>query len=113
MKHIAIAVIVLALLPLALRLLLKARLLIPLVYLALASTVFVEWTQANPQLSMAILYLLLAAVALSWLLPLLRRWRERRSIDKLLRNQLRQARATDAGPLTVEVHNDVPILRTN
>lgn len=113
MKNIAIAIIVIALLPLVLRLLVKARLIIPLVYVALASTVFVGWAEANPQLSMAILYILLAGVAVSWLLPLLRRWRENRAINSLIKNQVRQARAKGADSLNIEVHDNIPIVRSS
>ena len=113
MKDIAIAIIALALLPLLFKLLIKLRLGILLLYLALASTVFAQWSQANQTLSMVILYALLAAVVISWLWPPLRRWRENWAMNSLIKNQLRQARAAGADSLKVDVIDGIPMVRGN
>lgn len=80
MKHIAAAVIVLALLPLLFRLIVKLRLLPLVLYSLSAGTVFLGWTEAHPALSMAVFYVIAGLTALSWLLPLLRRVVEDRRV---------------------------------
>ena len=113
MKHIVIFILVLALLPLLFRLLAKLRLVFPLIYIALASTVFVEWTEANSALSMTILYLLLGLVALSWLLPLFRRLRERQILNRQIKAQLKAARVAGATDLHLMMYDGVPVVRSN
>lgn len=63
------------------------RLTIPLLYALVVPTVFHKWYYANQTLANIIWYVLLAAVALSWLVSLVRRIREillRRREDKML-----------------------------
>lgn len=50
-----------------LRLILKLRLGIPLVYLVLCSTVLAPWAAVNETLSMVIFFGLLTGVAVSWI----------------------------------------------
>ena len=63
------------------------RLTIPLLYALIVPTVFHEWYHSNQQLGDLIGYLLLAAVALSWVISLVRKIRGillRRREDKML-----------------------------
>ena len=55
------------LLPILFRLALKLRLGLPMLYIALALTVFHGWTQANPALADGILFALVGLVILSWM----------------------------------------------
>lgn len=74
------------------------RLTVPLAYALIVPTVFHEWYHSNQQLGDLIGYLLLAAVALSWVLSLVRKIRGfllRRREDKMLElivlNRMREA----------------------
>ena len=72
------------------------RLTIPLLYALIVPTVFHEWYHSNQQLGDLIGYMLLAAVALSWVISLVRKIRGillRRREDKML--ELRQADGRD------------------
>ena len=60
---------------LALRLLLKLRLGIPLLYTILMIAVFDEWAAAHDVLAVGILIALVAAVGLSWVVTLVRKVR--------------------------------------
>ena len=63
------------------------RLTIPLLYALIVPTVFHEWYHSNQQLGDLIGYMLLAAVALSWVISLVRKIRGillRRREDKML-----------------------------
>lgn len=88
------------LLPILFRLALKLRLGIPMLYIALALTVFHNWTQANPELADGILFALVGLVALSWVVTAVRRLcdfiglhREDRAAAELFAHRVRQARA--------------------
>lgn len=90
----------LALLPLLLRLALKLRLGVPVLYGALMLTAFLDWYRANTALADGIFFAMLGVVALSWVVTLLRRlwdlledWREERAMAELLAYRVRQARA--------------------
>ena len=74
------------------------RLTIPLLYALIVPTVFHEWYHSNQQLGDLIGYMLLAAVALSWVISLVRKIRGillRRREDKMLElivlNRMREA----------------------
>lgn len=89
-----------ALLPLLLRLTLKLRLGIPMLYAFLMLTVFHGWYQAHTALADGIFFALAALAALSWVVTLLRHlWnlqesrREERALAELLAFRVRQARA--------------------
>ena len=88
MKYIAIFLIVIVMLPFIFKLLIKLRLIFPLVYIALVSTVFVQWTEANQALSMTILYILLGLVALSWLITLWLKIYEKRQYKQYVKAKL-------------------------
>lgn len=88
-----------ALLPLLLRLALKLRLGIPLLYSVLMLTVFHGWYQAHAALADGILFAMVGLVALSWVVTLARRlwtllksWREERAMAERLACRVRQAR---------------------
>ena len=97
------------LLPLLLRLALKLRLGIPLLYSVLMLTVFHGWYQANSALGDGILFAMVGLVALSWVMTLLRRlwellddWREERAMAELLAYRVRQARANGESAINTE-----------
>ena len=94
------------LLPILFRLALKLRLGVPMLYALLAPTVFHGWYQAHTTLADGIFFALVALVALSWVVTLLRRlwdlledWREERAAAELFAYRVRQARA--AGEYTI------------
>ena len=88
------------LLPILLRLALKLRLGIPMLYAVLMLTVFHGWYQAHAALADGIFFAMVGIAALSWVVTLLRRlwsllddWREERAMAELLAYRVRQARA--------------------
>ena len=90
----------LSLLPILLRLALKLRLGIPMLYAVLILTVFHGWYQAHTALADGIFFAMAGIAALSWVVTLLRRlwdlledWREERAMADLLAYRVRQARA--------------------
>lgn len=87
------------LLPLLLRLTVKLRLGIPMLYTVLMLTAFHGWYQAHTALGDGIFFALVGLAALSWVVTLLRRlwdlledWREEQAMA-LLAQRVRQARA--------------------
>lgn len=94
-----------AFLPLLLRLALKLRLGIPLLYSVLMLTAFHGWYQAHTALADGVLFALVGIAALSWavtagrkLWDMISGFREERVMAELLAERVRQARA---GGLTV------------
>lgn len=92
--------LVLLFLPTLFHLALKLRLGVPMLYIALALTVFHDWTQANPELADGILFALMGLVALSWVVTAVRKLcdfidlhREDRAEAELFAHRVRQARA--------------------
>ena len=88
-----------ALLPLLLRLALKLRLGIPLLYSVLMLTVFHGWYQAHAALADGILFAMVSLVALSWVVTLVRKlavvvseFLENITAAELLADRARQAR---------------------
>ena len=89
----------LALLPLLLRLALKLRLGVPLLYSLLMLTVFHGWYQAHAALADGILFAMTCLVALSWVVTLARKlavvvseFLENIAAARLLADRVRQAR---------------------
>ena len=88
------------LLPILLRLALKLRLGIPMLYAVLMLTAFHGWYQAHVALADGIFFAMVGIAALSWVVTLLRHlwnlledWREERAMADLLAYRVRQARA--------------------
>ncbi len=88
-----------ALLPLLLRLALKLRLGLPLLYSLLMLTVFHGWYQAHAALADGILFAMVGIAALSWAVTLARRlWalledlRSERAAARVFAGRVRQAR---------------------
>jgi len=88
-----------ALLPLLLRLALKLRLGIPLLYSILMLTIFHGWYQAHATLADGILFALTGLVGLSWVVTLAQKlagvvgeFLENMAAAKLLADRVRQAR---------------------
>lgn len=88
-----------ALLPLLLRLALKLRLGVPLLYGILMLTIFHGWYQVHAALADGILFAMVGLVALSWVVTLVRKlagvmseFLEDMAAAKLLASRVRQAR---------------------
>ena len=89
---------VMILLSIVFRLAAVFRLTIPLVYALIVPTIFHEWYYANQTLANVIWYALLAAVALSWVISLVRkirgillRRREDKMLELIMLNRMREA----------------------
>lgn len=98
-----------ALLPLLLRLALKLRLGVPLLYSVLMLTIFHGWYQANAALADGILFAMVGVAALSWAVTLARRlWelledlRYEWSAAKAFAGRVRQARAAGTTAVSAE-----------
>lgn len=98
-----------ALLPLLLRLAIRLRLGIPLLYAVLMLTVFHGWYQAHPMLGDGIFFAMVGIAALSWAVTLLRRlWelleglRSEWSAASLLAERVRQARIAGKSAVSTE-----------
>lgn len=98
-----------ALLPLLLRLALKLRLGIPLLYSLLMLTVFHGWYQAHAALADGILFAMVGVAALSWAVTLARRlWelledlRCEWSAARVFAGRVRQARAVGMSAVSAE-----------
>ncbi len=96
-------------LPLLLRLMLRLRLGVPMLYVVLMLTVFHGWYQANSALADGIFFALIGLAALSWVVTLLRHiwelledWREERAMAELLAYRVRQARASGQTVINTE-----------
>ena len=84
------------LLPILLRLALKLRLGIPMLYAVLMLTAFHGWYQAHAALADGIFFALVGLAALSWVVTLLRR------LWELLAYRVRQARANGEYAINTE-----------
>ena len=100
-----------ALLPLLLRLALKLRLGLPMLYILLMLTIFHGWYQANAALADGILFAMVGVAALSWAVTLARRlWelledlRYEWSAAKAFAGRVRQARASGTTPSARKVY---------
>lgn len=98
-----------ALLPLLLRLALKLRLGVPLLYSILMLTVFHGWYQAHAALADGILFALVSLVALSWVVTLARKlagvvseFLEDLAAARLLADRVRQARLAGSSAVNIE-----------
>ena len=97
------------LLPILLRLAIKLRLGIPMLYAVLMLTAFHGWYQAHTALADGIFFAMVGLAALSWVVTLLRRlwglldgWREERAMAELLAYRVRQARAAGEYAINTE-----------
>jgi hypothetical protein len=97
------------LLPILLRLAIKLRLGIPMLYAVLMLTAFHGWYQAHTALADGIFFAMVGLAALSWVVTLLRRlwglldgWREERAMAELLAYRVRQARANGEYAINTE-----------
>ncbi len=96
-------------LPLLLRLALKLRLGIPLLYGVLMLTAFHDWYQAHAALADGVLLALVGLAALSWvvtagrkLCDMIEGFREERAMAELLAERVRQARANGQAVVNTE-----------
>ncbi len=97
------------LLPILVRLALKLRLGIPMLYVVLMLTVFHGWYQANSALADGIFFALVDLAALSWVVTAGRKLydvldgvREERAMAELLAYRVRQARASGQTVINTE-----------
>lgn len=98
-----------ALLPLLLRLALRLRLGIPLLYSVLMLTVFHGWYQAHAALGDGILFAMVGLAALSWVVTLARKIAgvvseslEETAVAKRLASRVRQARLSGSSAVNTE-----------
>ena len=119
-KQIIFPILLIALLPLILRLMIKLRLGIAIVYVVLANTLLFDWATANVTLSNGILFGILGLTALSWIVTLYRKAgdhfgfsRTARQQEKLLAAQLRAAHADGVASESLRIHavDGVPIVK--
>ncbi len=97
------------LLPLMLRLMIRLRLSIPMLYVLLMLTVFHGWYQANAALADGIFFALVGFAALSWVVTAGRKlydvidgFREERAMAEQLAKRVRQARASGQTVINTE-----------
>lgn len=119
-KQIVFPILLIALLPLILKLLIKLRLGIALAYVVLANTLMLDWMTANVTLSNGILFGILGLTALSWLITLYRKAgdyfgfsRAARQQEQLLATQLRAAHADGIALENIRIQSvdGVPIVK--
>lgn len=119
-KQILLPILLIALLPLIMKLMIKLRLGIAIVYVVLANTLLFDWATANVTLSNGILFGILGLTALSWLITLYRKAgdhfgfsRVARQQEQLLAAQLRAAHADGIAPEDIRIHavDGVPIVK--
>lgn len=108
MKQIIIPILLIALLPLILKLLIKLRCSIAIVYIVMANTVLRDWASNNTRLSDGILFAIIALTLLSWSVTIYKKLAERygfsraaRQGEKRLATQLKAVRS--AGIPTDEI----------
>jgi len=96
-------------LSLLLRLMLRLRLGIPMLYVVLMLTVFHDWYQVNAALADSIFFALVGLAALSWVVTAVRKlydvldgFREDRAMAELLADRVRQARASGQAVVNTE-----------
>ncbi len=96
-------------LPLLLRLIIRLRLGIPMLYAVLMLTVFHGWYQANAALADGVFLALVGLAALSWVVTAGRKlydvidgFREERTVAELLADRVRQARANGQTVINTE-----------
>ena len=119
-KQIVFPILLIALLPLILKLMIKLRLGTAIVYSVLANTLLFDWATANVTLSNGILFGILVLTALSWLITLYRKAgdhfgfsRMARRQEQLLAAQLRAAHADGIASEDIRIHavDGVPIVK--
>ncbi|NCB26704.1 MAG: hypothetical protein EOM62_14725 [Bacteroidia bacterium] len=100
MKQIILPLLLIAILPLILKLLVKLRCGFAIVYIVLANTLLRDWASGNTRLSDGILFAIIALTVLSWGVTIYKRLAERygfsraaRQREKLLTAQLNAARS--------------------
>lgn len=99
MKQIVLPILLIALLPLILKLLIKLRCGFAIGYIVLANTLLRDWSNNKTQLSDGILFAIVALTLLSWGITIYKKVaehhgfsREHRQREKLLVSQLKAAR---------------------
>ncbi len=86
-KQILLPILLIACLPLILKLLIRLRLGFALLYIVMANTVFYKWMSENSELSNRILAIIIAVTALSWGITLFRKLLARHERIKFERGQ--------------------------
>ena len=119
-KQIIFPILLIALLPLVLKLMIRLRLGIALVYIVLANTLLMDWATAHMTLSNAILFGIFGITALRWLTTLCRKVREHCGFsrtacqqERLLAAQLRAAHADGMAleDIYIQSADGVPIVK--
>ena len=107
--QIVVFLLVLSLIPLALKLLVKSRLLPPLIWWGLGRELYPQWSAAHPFMFYGILAALAVLVLFSWLGPWLARRREEKQFERYVRDEIARADAEGRTISGFKVENGVPI----
>lgn len=89
LKQILILLAVLVLIPIVLKIIYKLHLLPLAVYYVLIKTVFVEWSEAHPYISIGLFAFFIMWALFFWLRPIFCRIQEDRETKQLLLNGIR------------------------
>lgn len=120
MKQIVLPIMLIALLPLILRLLIKLRFGFAIVYIVLANTLLRDWASSNTQLSDGILFVILAVTLLSWGMTIYKKIAEHYGFsrtawqrEKLLAAQLKSAwsAGVPTGEIRIQAKGGLPVVK--
>lgn len=120
MKQIILPLLMIALLPLILKLLIKLRCGFAIVYVVLANTVLRDWASNNTRLSDVILLAIIALTILSWGVTIYKKHGEHygfsradRQREKLLAAQLKAARSAGVptGEIRIQARDGLPVVK--
>lgn len=107
--QIAVFLLALSLIPLALKLLVKSRLLFPLIWWGLGRELYPQWSAAHPFIFYGVLAALALLVLFSWLGPWLARRREEKEFENHVLDELARADAEGRTISGFKIENGVPV----
>lgn len=120
MKQIVLPVLLIALLPLILKLLIKLRCGFAIGYIILANTLLCDWASSRTRLSDGILFAIVALTLLSWGVTIYKKLAEHygfsrsaRQRGKLLAAQLRATRSAGilTGEIRIQAKDGLPVIK--
>lgn len=120
MKQIILPLLLIALLPLILKLLIKLRCGFAIVYIVLANTVLRDWASSNTRLSDGILFAVIALTILTWGVTIYKKLAEHygfsraaKQKEKLLAAQLKAARSAGVptGEIRIQTKAGLPVVK--
>ncbi|MEA4894000.1 MAG: hypothetical protein VB064_01925 [Oscillospiraceae bacterium] len=120
MKQIILPLLLIALLPLILKLLIKLRCGFAIVYIVLANTVLRDWASSNTRLSDGILLAIIVLTLISWGVTIYKKLAEHYGFSraakqrkKLLAAQLKAAQSAGVptGKVKIHFYDGLPLVR--